>query len=330
MIKLERLGIVLMPDGGPEGPFAKFNAGMIRQGNVVHMLYRWGERKRIPGWKPDLSDPENPIRISDAPYVQNFISYARLSMDGKLLFDANTPAIYPTVPFESTGCEDPRIVSFEDAYYIFYTAWDSHKPRVAIAKTTNFERYEKLGIIDNFTADKDAFIFPKRIKGQIAYVHRIDPSIQIDYFDSFEALLDPRSWAGYEQRVQQQVVLKSEFPEWEGTKIGGSIPPIKTVEGWLFAYHGVGKNRLYHVGMALLDRDNPSKVIARLPYPVLSPETDYEFNGDYHGCIFPQGAYLHSDDLYVCYGAADKYVAMAKVRLDLLLAELKSYPATNG
>lgn len=313
MLELKRLGVVLKPKDGPNGRFAKFNAGMVAEDDTVHMLYRWSEKKepRTDGGKI----------YHDSPYLRNHISYARLSLEGKLAFDSDRPAIYPTTPLETGGCEDARIVQFEGAYYIFYCAYDGRKARVAVASTLDFEHYCKLGIIDIFTWDKDAFIFPERIDGKIAFVHRIDPSIQIDYFESFGHLLNPESWDNYEEKVESSTVLRAVF-DWEGLKIGGGVPPIKTDAGWLLIYHGVDSQRQYHAGVALLDLRNPSVVRARLPYPILSPKADYEVHGHYRGCVFPQGAYVHDGELYVSYGAADENVAIAKVSLNELVDEL--------
>lgn len=320
MVKLKRLGVVLRPKDGPNGKFAKFNAGMVAENDTVHMLYRWGEKEEP---RTDYSKIYH-----DAPYAQSFVSYARLSLDGKLVYDSDKPVIYPTTPLETRGCEDARVVPFEGSYYIFYCAYDGRKARMGVASTRDFEHYCKLGIIEVFAWDKDHYIFPERINGKIAFVHRVEPNIQIDYFDSFADLLNPKSWDNYEEKVESSTVLRAAF-EWEGFKIGGSVPPIKTDQGWLFLYHGVDSKRIYHVSAALLDLENPFVVKARLPYPILSPEEDYEVNGHYQGCVFPQGAYVHNGELYVSYGAADVNVAIAKVNLDELIDELNRHPVRS-
>ena len=325
MIKFKRLGVVLKPQGDRNSVFAKFNAGMVEENGVVHMLYRWAEKIEIPGWNPDFGNQDRPNRYYPSPYLKDYISYARLTPEGRLIEDYDKPVIYATNSFEAAGCQDPRIVLFEGLYYIFYCAWNLDRARVAVASTTDFKSYKKLGIIDNFTWDKDAYIFPERINGKIAYVHRIEPSIQIDYFDTMEELLSRERWTNYESRMSNSIAMESLYPEWEGTKIGGSTPPIKTDKGWLFTYHGVGKNLLYHMGIALLDLKDPFKILARLPYPVLSPEEDYETYGHYCGVVFPQGAYIHKGELYISYGAADKYVALAKIGMEELMDELERH-----
>ena len=317
MVKFERLGVVLAPENEYQ---AKFNAGMIEADGKVHMLYRYCEK--IERWHGKAIDWLN--LNGEFPYRKNYICYAGLNLDGTVQHDANEPVIVPETAFESVGCEDPRIVCFEGSYYIFYTAYDTKKARVGIARTEDFISYEKMGIIDNFTLDKDAFIFPERIQGKIAYIHRIEPNIQLDYVDSFEELLAPETWAGYESRVEATTIMRSAH-EFEAGKIGGGVPPIKTAKGWLFIYHGVDLASVYHIGAALLDLEDPSKVLARLPYPVLSPEADFETQGDYNGCVFAQGYFIQDGEIYVSYGTADKYTAIAKINLQHLLDELEQH-----
>ena len=126
--------------------------------------------------------------------------------------------------------------------------------------------------------------------------------------------------------------MKSER-EWEGIKIGAGPPPIKTEEGWLSIYHGSSwlpnskyknykgetYNRIYKVGAALLDLKDPSKVIARTKEPILEPEEDYEIFGDVPNVVFPEGAVVKGDELFVYYGAADKTCCLATCKLDELV-----------
>jgi predicted GH43/DUF377 family glycosyl hydrolase len=300
---------------------------MAEANGVIHMLYRFCEKGSE--WYGKAIDWGNLNGVF--PYVKDYICYARLNSDGTLLYDSDECVLAPEPPYETIACEDPRIVPFEGAYYIFYCALGvdnlkALKARVGVAVTGDFKSYKKLGVIDSFAWDKDAFIFPERINGKIAYVHRISPNIQIDYFDSFDEMLSAKSWDDYENRVGEHVVLRGVY-DFEALKIGGGAPPIRTDKGWLMIYHGVDRNHVYHIGAALLDINNPSKVVARLPYPVLSPEEAYETCGDYIGCVFPQGFYIKDKELFISYGTADRYTAIAKVGLKSLVDELVKYPA---
>jgi len=308
MIQFKKMGIVMKPLKDQFGSFARFNPGIQLKDGIVHMLYR--------ATNSDRNDVKNYI---------SYIGYAKLDIDTNILYDSNDKVIFPTLPEESMGCEDPRIVEFEGSFYVFYTAFDGIKARVAIAKTEDFIHYKKLGIIDHSCWDKDAFIFPERIGGRIAYLHRVEPSIQLDYFDSFDQLISGEFWSNYTEKVEKSTIMKRKY-FWENQKIGGSVPPIRTEKGWLLLYHAVDDNFIYRGSVALLDLINPSKVIARIPYPILEPKEDYELNGDVNNVVFPEGGYIHNGQLNIYYGAADKYIALAKIGIDELLYELERYP----
>lgn len=311
MLNIERLGVLLNPK---DENHAKFNAGMIKVGDKVHMLYRWAlDNKNSSG--------------AVLSYFKDYIAHAELNLDGSLIHDYDEPFIAPFNEMNSEGCQDPRIIEFEGEFYIFYTAWNLDCARVGIAKTKDFKTVEHIGTIPTNEWDKDAFILPERINGKIVYIHRIEPEIQIDYFNNFEEMLDENYWKNYGNKIHNHVVIKSEF-SWENKKVGGSVPPIKTDIGWLLIYHGVADDRVpfcYRAGVAVLDINDPSKVIARLPYPILEPVEDYEIKGDVDNVVFPQGVYIHEGWIYISYGGADKVVAMARVRYNELIQELKNY-----
>ena len=308
MIKFKKMGIVMKPLKDQFGSFARFNPGIQLKDGIVHMLYR--------ATNSDIKDRENYI---------SFIGYAKFDIYTNILYDSNEKVIYPTLPEEIKGCEDPRIIEFENSFYVFYTAYDGKKARVAIAKTDNFIEYTKLGVINNCFWDKDAFIFPERIGGKIAYLHRVEPNIQLDYFESFDQLLSINSWLNYEEKIESSTIMKPNY-FWETLKIGGSVPPIKTEKGWLLLYHAVDEKLVYRGSVALLDLKNPSKVLARIPYPLLEPEEEYELIGDVNNVVFPEGGYIHNDELHIYYGAADKYIALARIGIDELFDELERFP----
>lgn len=302
MAKLERLGIKMQPKADAVGSFARFNPGCARQGEYVHLLYRCAE-----------------CALHSKDYVTT-IGYAKMDLEGRILEDTDGKLIYPTLPEESRGCEDPRVVWFEDWYYLFYTAFDGELARVAVARTKDFQSIEKLGVIHHAFFDKDAFIFPQRIGGKIAYMHRATNDIQIDYFDSIQDLLHNKIWEDYGAYAEKQTVLRAN-PETQ-QKIGGGPPPILTDAGWLLIYHSVDKNSVYRAQAALLDKKNPSKLLAVLPDCLIEPEQPYEVKGDVDNVVFPQGTYVVGDTLYVYYGAADKYIALGKVEIPELVQEL--------
>ncbi|MDR1093434.1 MAG: hypothetical protein LBL66_04725 [Clostridiales bacterium] len=332
MVEIKRLGIVISPPKGNEGLYAEnrtseyaaYNAGMAFDGKSVHMLYRFSRNRPADGYDPALM----------SCYCEDYINYAELMPDGKLVRDFG-PVIKPSVPREYAGCHDPRITFLEGKYYITYCAWDLgylpggvNKTRLGFASTDDFKTYQKLGVVDLFAFDKDHYFFPERINGKIVLVHRVEPEIQMDFFDSIEGALDQRFWDKYKTNIKNSIKIKRLY-DWESLKIGGSVPPIKTDKGWLFIYHGVRwldeRARLfeYCAGAALLDLNDPSKVIGRLPRPLFKPETDYEKFGDVRNVVFPVGGYVYKGELYISYGGADKVVAMCKCNLGELLYELE-------
>lgn len=285
---------------------AVFNPGVVRENDMVHILYRAVEGENF-----------------------STIGYARLDLSGKVLERRNKPVILCELNIERHGCEDPRIVKLNDRYLIFYSAFDGQFPersenvRVVLAETNDFKNYKKIGMVGPDVHDKDAMIFPEMIEGKIAYLHRIVPNIQLAMFDDLEHFIKPEPdyWTNHMRYLDKYTVMCREF-EWEAKKIGVGPPPLKTDAGWLLIYHGVDKDHVYRAGAALLDEKNPFKVIARLPYPILEPETDYEKYGDVDMVVFPEGIVQLNDDLQIYYGAADKVIGLAIGSLSHLIEEL--------
>ncbi|GAB4334582.1 MAG: glycosidase [Calditrichia bacterium] len=285
---------------------AVFNPGTVAIDETVHLLYRAVEGENY-----------------------STIGYARLTPEGKVLHREPEPVIKRTLPEEARGCEDPRIVPFEGKNYVFYTGYDGADvvmaihSRIMLAETEDFLTYTKHGRIGPDLQDKDAMIFPERLDGKIAFLHRVHPSIQIAWFDDMEELIHPPKdyWEKHLQNLEAHTVMKPEF-KWEEKKIGAGAPPIRTEAGWLMIYHGVDIQHVYRAGAVLLDERNPQKVIARLPYPILQPETDYEKYGDVDNVVFPEGVVVFDDELFVYYGAADKVIGLAAGSVKKLVDEL--------
>ncbi len=171
--------------------------------------------------------------------------------------------------------------------------------------------------------EKDAFILPKKINNKFALIHRILPEIQIMYFNNFKELT-LTYWKKYLQKLGDFIVLESEHG-YESRNIGGGAPLIETDKGWLMIYHAVedtNKGKRYHASAALLDLNDPCKVLGHLKTPLFSPKEDYEKVGDVNNVVFPTGTSIFAGRLYIYYGAADKRIAVASVDLNELLEEL--------
>lgn len=218
-------------------------------------------------------------------------------------------------PFERYGVEDPRITQIEDVYYITYTAFGPHGTRVGIGRTTDFKKFERVTLateVDN----KDAVLFPEKIAGNYVMLDR--PSGMGGKAGSIWITYSPDlvHWG------RAQVVLTPQAG-WGNSKLGAATPPIKTDRGWLVLYHGVrvtAGGRLYRVGAALLDLEDPRRLLRYTPHFIFGPEETYERTGDVPNVVFPCGHILKPDGtLKIYYGAADTCIGLAEASLARLV-----------
>jgi len=222
----------------------------------------------------------------------------------------------PFSKYESKGIEDPRITLIDGIYYIMFTAVSNWGPRIEIAKTKDFKKYERLALISE-PGNKDGVLFPEKIKGKYARLDRpIGKNIGSIWISYSEDLIH---WGAH------KVILTPRFGFWDSFRIGASAPPIKTEEGWLEIYHGIkmtNSGPIYRIGCALLDLTDPSKVIARCDEALLSPREYYERIGDVNNVIFACGAVVEpSGEIKIYYGAADTCICVATAQLDELIEE---------
>lgn len=293
--------IITPGDNSWESQYA-FNPSAVFENGKVHLLYRaMGE---------------------DGTSV---LGYAN-SIDGiKIDERLDKPVYVPREDFEkklqpgNSGCEDPRITKLEDKFYICYTAFDGKNPtRVALTsiKVNDFLNkkfsWEKPVLISPpGRDDKDACLLPKKINNKYVIFHRLDQSIWIDYLDDLN--FNGKKWLG------GKILFNPRVNRWDNEKIGIGAPPIETEKGWLLIYHGLSRDTKYRLGLALLDLNDPSKVIERLGYPILEPQANYENKGLRFGTVFAGGAVLIDRKIYVYYGAADQVTCVATISLDEVL-----------
>jgi predicted GH43/DUF377 family glycosyl hydrolase len=217
------------------------------------------------------------------------------------------PAHYPE---ELWGIEDPRITFMEELgkYAVAYTAFSKGGPGVALALTEDFVHFERYGLVMQ-PDDKDAALFPRRIDGNFALLHRPVSETGSHVWISFSP--DLKNWGGH------KLVLKARRGSWwDANKVGLSPPLIETPRGWLMLYHGVRQTAggsIYRVGVALFALDKPEVCLARGNEWIFGPETTYERDGDVGNVTFPCG-YTIGDDgdtINLYYGAADTSIALA-------------------
>ena len=234
------------------------------------------------------------------------------------------------VASEQWGFEDPRVVFVpeHDRWVITCTAYGPAGPAVFLATTTDFVRVKRHGIVRQ-ADDKNAALLPARIDGKWILFHR--PKTELSSSDG-DILLsrspDLHNWSAPEQVMQPRAGAW-----WDSLRIGLGPPPLRTDHGWLLIYHGVKGmvgGPIYRVGLALLDLEEPTRVLRRLPGWVLGPRAPYERIGDVPNVVFPCGL-VHdeaSGDVRLYYGAADTSVCVATAQLDDLLAAVLAAPST--
>jgi predicted GH43/DUF377 family glycosyl hydrolase len=229
---------------------------------------------------------------------------------------------------EQWGFEDPRLVWVDELHrwVITCTAYGPAGPAVFLATTEDFETVERYGIVRH-PEDKNAALLPHRIDGRWVLLHRP----KTEYGGSRGEILLSRSddlvsWSAPEQVLQPRVGAW-----WDSLRIGIGPPPLWTEHGWLLLYHGVKETvagEIYRVGLALLDLNEPTRVLRRLPNWILAPLAPYERTGDVPNVVFPCGL-VHdpgSDELRLYYGAADSSICVATVRLAELLDAVLAAP----
>ncbi|NHJ01176.1 MAG: glycosidase [Candidatus Heimdallarchaeota archaeon] len=227
------------------------------------------------------------------------------------------PVMVPEEPFEKYGVEDPRITWLEGKYYICYTAVRTPVPagdvdfHIGIASTSDFKTFKKYGTVINEYRDKDGVLFPEKINGRYALMHRAP---------------EPDMWIAYSKDLKNWTDHKKFFSpiknSWQDFKVGAGAPPIKTDEGWVNFYHGVSKELHYSLGVMLLDLKDPTKIISIIEDPILKPELDYEKEGDVPNVCFTCGVVEKDKKFLVYYGAADKCIAVAFIDKTKLLQAL--------
>lgn len=268
----------------------------------------------------------------------------------------------PVLTPEMAGCkygsvQDPRVVKIEDTYYMTYAyrpyAWNSHPTGTGVPESFQAEfpgfsgdpqdNQTRSGIVVSRNLldwehhvwatpeeldDRDVILFPEKIGGKFVLLRR-----PLQFVGGRYATDRPGIWicdSGDLQTWSVPRLLAQPRCSWEGDRIGGSTPPIRTEEGWLLLYHGVEladpatRKVIYRVGGMLLDLEEPSKVLSRTSEPIFEPETYYENFGLYiPHVVFPTGAVVADGMLWMYYGVCDTAIALARAPLEELVGRVK-------
>lgn len=344
MLTVTKHGVILEKTKNLFENLGVLNPAIYQDGNTVHMFYRAVregnyssvgyckldgplkviERADKPVFYPkesyEFQGVEDPriTKIKDAYYM----TYA--AFDGINVFGAYATSkdlrkfnrkgiITPKFTFdEFAKLIEPNTEEIGDEHFLFYNLFMMY-------------RLKDLMKGEIYVWDKNLVFFPKKINGKFALLHRLHPSIQLLYFNK-PSELTPEFWKEYIRNLQNHIVMMPKFKH-QNSHIGAGCPPIETEDGWLIIYHSAQyapKGYIYHACAALLDLNNPKKLIGRLKTPLFSPTEIWEKEGYVTNIVFPTGTALFGEDLYIYYGTADSRVAVASVNINELMQKLKN------
>jgi predicted GH43/DUF377 family glycosyl hydrolase len=283
-------------------------------------------RKDLPGL--DLSDPRS-IQVTKTsakagarPEVRDYltqISHLRVarSTDGAHFVVDQLPAVVPADSFEEYGCEDPRATLIDGVWHITYVSVGSVGITTSRLTTSDFRSFERRGLM--FLPDhKDVALFPGRVQDRYVALTRPMPSSFNRVLGIWIAFSDDLvGWGGHRPLALPRPGM------WDGLRTGAGTVPFLIPEGWLELYHGVDSEGQYAMGALLLDAEDPGRVIARSPEPILTPDHDYEKSGFYRNTVFSCG-HVPLDDgrIRMYYGAADSRMAAADFDVKEIVASL--------
>lgn len=243
--------------------------------------------------------------LADSNYELNFSS--KLALSERIIF--------PVSANESNGIEDARFVRFINddgsaTYYATYTAYNGHAILPQLIETRDFLHFRVLTLNGRAVQNKGMALFPRKVHGEYLMLSRQDDeNLLLMSSDNPHHWEDPR------------IIMRPEAM-WESVKIGNCGSPIETEAGWLVITHGVGPMRKYCIGAALLDLDDPSKVIGRLREPLIAPE-GHEREGYVPNVVYSCGSLIHGGRLILPYAMSDRATAAISVSLDVLLQNLR-------
>jgi len=284
----------------------------IGEGHISSLTFRTGTWKADGSVTVDKLGPHALGPTVDRSKGSDGQEIVKLSWDDDAVI--SDAVLYPFMPSQGRGIEDVRLVQFIDDdgvkdYRATYTAFNGTDVRQGMLHTADFKAIEARGVQGEMYSGKGMALFPRKIDGRYFMLGRQDnENIWLLSSD------DPYTWNG------GQKIIEPKFP-WEFVQMGNCGSPIELDEGWLVLTHGVGVVRNYCVGAALLDKKDPSKLLARLSQPLLEP-TDQQRDGYVPNVVYSCGAMLRDRTLLLPYGEADNFAAFATMQVDALLSAM--------
>lgn len=318
MQKFEDNPIIAPRPGHDWEALGTFNAAAVEEGGKVHLVYRsvTNGNTSVLGY----AKSGNGTHIEERSSEPVFVHLEKDRADFVRRKRKTSGAYFSPIAGWCGGCEDPRLTKIDDKIYMTFVSYDgANPPRVALTSIAvkdflnkNWKWEKPVLISPPGVINKNAVIFPERINGKYIILHRIFPSILIDFVDDLN--FDGTRFLKGEYSIGPRVGY------WDSRKVGAGAPPIRTSDGWLLIYHAVGdKDPMYRycIGAMLLDSNDPTKVLHRTDEPIIMPE-----GGD--GTItYPCGAVVKDGRLFVYYGSNDYTLKVASADLDQFLRQVK-------
>lgn len=329
--------VILEPGDHDFDSTGAFNPACTRDGDGIHVLYR----------------------ASDTNY-RGTLGYAWLDLGHNTLERSTQPVLAPSAHYDKFGVEDPKLIRWGRGVLLLYHAIGTDGEWIGVstagAYTSDFRRIRKMGLIRPFVPlsealpnarglnsptlhrinaeyatqqnvqtlwGKDLVLFPEKFGNEYLAIYRMPPAICITSLASLNrndvfwrsGCLDPKR------------LLLSPAHWFESRSISPSAPPILTNYGWLLVFHcvdiGADGNARYTASAALLDREDPRRVLGRLTDPLLEPEHEWERHGTTGNCVYVSSVDVHNNSLYVYYGAADVRSAVAVFTLSDVVAAMR-------
>jgi predicted GH43/DUF377 family glycosyl hydrolase len=258
-----------------------------------------------------------PARLATVPKVRSLSAAAgaeRVELTFRPEEDISERVIFPVLPSQSNGIEDARFVEFVEAgertFYATYTAYTGTAIRSELIETRDFVTFRMMPLDGTAAHNKGMALFPRKIGGKYAMITRQDnENLYLIYSD------DLYTWNG------GQPILRPQFP-WEFVQIGNCGSPVELDEGWLLLTHGVGPVRRYSIGAVLLDKADPSKVLARSREPLVRPEPSNR-EGYVPNVVYTCGAMRHHDRVILPYAISDTFCSVATMKIAALIDDLR-------
>jgi predicted GH43/DUF377 family glycosyl hydrolase len=279
----------------------------VGEGHISSLTFRSGT---IAADGSIVVDPS--ARLAATPKIQSRTS--PYDDDIEVIFrddeELSERVIFPITDAQANGIEDARFVEFNDGgrktFYATYTAYSGKAIRSELIETTDFQSFRLRPLGGSAARNKGMALFPRKIDGRYAMIGRQDnENLYLIYSD------DVYTWDG------GHPILQPEYP-WEFVQIGNCGSPVELDDCWLLLTHGVGPVRKYSIGAVLLDKKDPSKVLARSREPLVRPEPT-EREGYVPNVVYTCGAMRHNDQIILPYAVSDTFSNFATIKITALM-----------